>query len=110
MNKTRVMIDKYLLVVDGEKKSGYLGYYVKIYNYNNVHYRTKRAEEIATDEEICDFLDIDLEYYYETMIKFRGVFIDEELYFRKIRHAKKAFNWIEKNLESLLIMKKVIGH
>jgi CCR4-NOT transcriptional regulation complex NOT5 subunit len=107
MNKTRVIVNKNLLMIDGDIKDGD-GYFIQIYQYN-IQYN-KRFNLLIMDEEICSFLDIDTEYYYETMIKFKAIFVGDQLYFRKIRHAKKALVWMEKNLESLLIMKKVVGH
>lgn len=86
---------------------------VKILNCDNgiylCIYHDDRWED--TDEEICKFLEIDMEYYRKLLTDLGAIIVtfDEyvETFFANIEDARKARKYLQKNMIGYLVAKEL---
>ena len=72
------------------------GYYIKL-------------NSIASDNRIINILGLEKEFYYEKGIEYNGKLIDDSLYFTQCTDCLEFKKWLEQNIDSFLITKKLMG-
>jgi hypothetical protein len=75
----------------------YEGYYIML-------------DKMSDDKIITEYLGITIKFYFEKAIEFGGkIRYSTNLYFRYKRDANKFKEWLEKNIDSFLIAKALVG-